>query len=176
VRGKVDEFAGEYKLSVVNDSGVYLPPSPTENKGLWGRNGGKDSPIDRTSMDEPFTISRESCEGYRRSFDISARSPVIDSPQSSSQSDRSNRPSLEGMYKLSPPVRAKESTCVQDEFEEIKLDDNKPKKRGIFARFGADSSAKFTSVFKRDTLVESAHESELKSINPLEKQPIQFAA
>jgi len=176
---KADEFAGEYKLSVVNDSGVYLPPSPTEEKSFWGRCSGKDSPIDRTSMDDPFTISRESCEGYRRSFDISARSPVIDSSRSSSQFGSSNRSSIEKLPKLSTAVMIEESTGIDDEFEEIKLDGNKPKKRSIFARFGGDSTtspARFTHVFKKDSLVESVHESELKNIVPLERQGIQLAA
>lgn len=183
VRGKVDEFAGEYKLSVVNDSGVYLPPSPTEKKSFWKRNGGKsDSPIDRTSMDEPFTIPRESCEGYRRSFDISARSPIIDPSRPSLQLDgRSTRPSFERLTKLSPPVKIEESAVPDDGFEEIKLDDSKPKKRGIFARFGGDSTTvtppgRFTSAFKREAPVESAHESELKRIPPPEKHGIQLTA
>lgn len=183
VRGKVDEFAGEYKLSVVNDSGVYLPPSPTEKKGFWKRNGGKsDSPIDRTSMDEPFTIPRESCEGYRRSFDISARSPIIDPSRPSLQLDgRSTRPSFERLSKLSPPVKIEESTVPDDDFEEIRLDDSKPKKRGIFARFGGDSATatppgRFTSAFKKEIPAESIQESELKRIPPIEKQDIQLVA
>ncbi|KAF8425586.1 hypothetical protein EV426DRAFT_701562 [Tirmania nivea] len=181
IRGKADEFAGEYKLSVVNDSGVYLPPSPTEKKSFWKRNGGKsDSPIDRTSMDEPFTISRESCEGYRRSFDISARSPIIDPSRPSLQLDgRSTRPSFERLTRLSPPVRIEECTVLGDGFEEIKLDDSKPKKRGIFARFGGDSTApsgRFTSAFKKETSAESIQESELKKISSPEKQGIQLTA
>ncbi|RPB26928.1 hypothetical protein L211DRAFT_834599 [Terfezia boudieri ATCC MYA-4762] len=183
IRGKEDEFAGEYKLSVVNDSGVYLPPSPTEKKSFWKRNGGKsDSPIDRTSMDEPFTIPRESCEGYRRSFDISARSPIIDPSRPSLQLDgRSTRPSFERLTKLSPPVRIEECTVRGDSFEEVKLDDNKPKKWGIFARFGGDSAAttpsgRFTSAFKKETPAESIQESELKKFSTPEKQGIQLAA
>ena len=35
---------------------------------------------------------------------------------------------------MSPPVKIEESTVPDDGFEEIKLDDSKPKKRGIFAR------------------------------------------
>lgn len=183
IRGKADEFAGEYKLSVVNDSGVYLPPSPTEKKSFWKLNGGKsDSPIDRTSIDEPFTIPRESCEGYRRSFDISARSPIIDPSRPSLQLDgRSDRPSFERLTKLSPPVRVEECIVSGDGFEEIKLDDHKPKKWSIFARFGGDSTAatpsgRFTSAFKKETPAELIQESELKKIPPPEKQGIQLTA
>lgn len=56
---------------VVNDSGVYLPPSPTEDKPSWPRRY-----LSRNSTDtrsdvgeiEPFGISRESFDSYRRSF------------------------------------------------------------------------------------------------------------
>ncbi|KAK4039769.1 hypothetical protein C8A01DRAFT_46797 [Parachaetomium inaequale] len=83
---------GEYKMSVVNDSGVYLPPSPIEREASWPRRY-----LARTSSDkgsslavsggggsgrpsgeiEHFSISRESFDSYRRSFDISAKSPVV---------------------------------------------------------------------------------------------------
>lgn len=70
----------EYKMSVVNDSGVYLPPSPPEKKGFWSRRsnptGGANSYDDEKEI-EPFSISRESFDSYRRSFDISAKSPVL---------------------------------------------------------------------------------------------------
>lgn len=56
---------------VVNDSGVYLPPSPTDDKPSWPRRY-----LSRNSTDtrsdvgeiEPFGISRESFDSYRRSF------------------------------------------------------------------------------------------------------------
>ena len=79
------------------------------------------------------------------------------------------------MMKLSPPVRIEETPATADDgFEEIKLDDNKPKKRGIFGRFGGDSttasvpSSKFIS-FKREHPTESVHGSELKRIPSPEK-------
>jgi hypothetical protein len=59
---------------VVNDSGVYLPPSPTEEKGAWPK---KYLAVSRSSSDakgsgpgeiEHFSISRESFDSYRRSF------------------------------------------------------------------------------------------------------------
>lgn len=104
---------------------------------------------------------------------------MTDSSRSSSQFDSSTRPSIEKLPKLSPVVMIEESTHIDDDFEEIKLDSNKPKKRSIFARFGGDSttsSPRFTHVFKKDSLVESVHESELKNITPLERQGIQLAA
>lgn len=183
---KENEDAG-YKLSVVNDSGVYLPPSPTEKKSFWRKSGGRvDSPIDRTSVDEPFTISRESFESYRRSFDISARSPVIDA----------TRPSLDGRPRMSldsrrsrlaPPAKIDEHSATgEDGFEEIKLDDTKPKKRGIFSRFGTDASTTtpnptapvvsnglasgFKFGTKKDAIIETVHENELKKLGTTKEQ------
>ncbi|KAI0025331.1 hypothetical protein F4780DRAFT_323066 [Xylariomycetidae sp. FL0641] len=80
IRSAKSQDNGDYQM-MVNDSGVFLPPSPNEEKGLWPRR----APASRTSMDtrssigdiEHFSISRESFDSYRRSFDISARSPVI---------------------------------------------------------------------------------------------------
>lgn len=82
---------------------------------------------------------------------------------------------------MSPPVRIEEYTAPDDGFEEIKLDDSKPKKRGIFARFGGDSTAttqsgRFTSTFKKETPTESIQASELKKIHSPEKQGIQLTA
>ncbi|CAK4032837.1 Hypothetical predicted protein [Lecanosticta acicola] len=135
----------EYKLSEINDSGVYLPPSPTnEKKSFWGAASSRSttsSSLHRCAFDEnePFSISRESFDSYRRSFDISARSPVI--------------PTLEGRPRGSldsrtfhPPPRSSNSfhrplqvpqTQEEDRFEDVNIDDPKPqpqKKRGIFAR------------------------------------------
>jgi hypothetical protein len=72
VRSSKGQDNGEYKMSVVNDSGVYLPPSPTEEKGVWPRKylTSRTSTDTRSSMGdiEPFSISRESFDSYRRSF------------------------------------------------------------------------------------------------------------
>ncbi|KAK4103110.1 hypothetical protein N658DRAFT_301321 [Parathielavia hyrcaniae] len=70
---------GEYKMSVVNDSGVYLPPSPVEREAAWPRRYLSRTSSDRSSGGEieHFSISRESFDSYRRSFDISAKSPVV---------------------------------------------------------------------------------------------------
>ncbi|KAL2118970.1 hypothetical protein VTJ04DRAFT_5929 [Mycothermus thermophilus] len=88
--GRRSQDTGEYKMSVVDDSGVYLPPSPTEREAVWPRRY-----LSRTSSDhrrstsssgvtggeiEHFPISRESFDSYRRSFDITARNPITTSP------------------------------------------------------------------------------------------------
>lgn len=60
-----------WRSAVVNDSGVYLPPSPTDDKPSWPRRY-----LSRNSTDtrsdvgeiEPFGISRESFDSFRRSF------------------------------------------------------------------------------------------------------------
>lgn len=97
----------KHPCAVVNDSGVYLPPSPTsERDAFWSTSASANgtahrrtyitslSSLSRTSTDnngnspttagrsslgdiEPFSISRESFDSYRRSFDISAKSPVV---------------------------------------------------------------------------------------------------
>ena len=80
---------GLLSKQVVNDSGVYLPvssqqfallcvradvgqPSPPEKKSFWPRrsnpSGTSTSTRDSESEIEPFSISRESFDSYRRSF------------------------------------------------------------------------------------------------------------
>ncbi|KAF3939420.1 hypothetical protein ABW19_dt0201515 [Dactylella cylindrospora] len=148
-----EEDTNAYKLSVVNDSGVYLPPSPTEKKSFWG----KSEPTAAASKDVPdtqdigFAISRESFDSYRRSFDISARTPVTDSQRHSMQSSRSSfdalgwgRQSLDS--KLSYPNRlpsidvsesASEEDEGEEEFRDVDLNDNSqaPKKKSFLGRF-----------------------------------------
>ncbi|KAL2159292.1 hypothetical protein VTH06DRAFT_2727 [Thermothelomyces fergusii] len=84
--GRRSYDTGEYKMSVVNDSGVYLPPSPVEREASWPRrylsrtSSGRSSNLTRGDSGEldQFPISRESFDSYRRSFeDICARSPVV---------------------------------------------------------------------------------------------------
>ncbi|KAI9894364.1 MAG: hypothetical protein M1814_003120 [Vezdaea aestivalis] len=133
-------------MSVVNDSGVYLPPSPPEKKSFWHRSNASitSSSNHRSCLNEnePFSISRESFDSYRRSFDISARSPVI-------LPDTPPRHSLESWSARAPrslrsdPRSDLTSPTQEETFEEVKLaDDPKPqKKRGIFGRFGDSSEA-----------------------------------
>ncbi|KOS19080.1 hypothetical protein ESCO_000990 [Escovopsis weberi] len=133
---------GEYKMSVVNDSGVYLPPSPTEDKGLWRPRhlSSRASTQSRSSSGdmEQFSISRESFDSYRRSFDIMARSPI-------SVQDSSVRQSLDSAnsnYHLSSKSAIdrsvdRELPPPEELFEDIGLDDQKavPRKRGFFSKF-----------------------------------------
>ncbi|KAI9816410.1 MAG: hypothetical protein M1832_005077 [Thelocarpon impressellum] len=132
----------EYKLSVVNDSGVYLPPSPPEKTSFWhGSNASITSSNHRSmlSENEPFSISRESFDSYRRSFDISARSPVT-------QPDAPPRQSLDSRFARLPKSAVtarrldREPPTAEEGFEDVGLhDEAKPKKKSIFSRF-ADSS------------------------------------
>ncbi|KAI5819783.1 hypothetical protein BZA77DRAFT_303534 [Pyronema omphalodes] len=172
---KNDDEKNTYKMSVVNDSGVYLPPSPVERKSFWKResssSSSKNRPPIQCAPDEQFTISRESFDSYRRSFDISARSPISDvasgrtsfdarpyaerhsmdvRPSTGRMSlDVPPRMSLDGRPKTSydrqsprlAPVKVVEEP--EDEFEEVKLvDDTRPKKHSIFSRFGGDHGNK----------------------------------
>lgn len=141
----------EYKMSVVNDSGVYLPPSPPEKKSFWPkRSPSAHPPPSRSSPAEiePFSISRESFDSYRRSFDISARSPVV--PQ---------EPYIRGRHSLDTMTRLPRSAIgdrkferqpptAEEGFEEVGLnDENKPpaqnmqqaqKRKSFFSKFGDD--------------------------------------
>jgi hypothetical protein len=159
---------------VVNDSGVYLPPSPPEKKSFWKKSeSSSHSSKVRTppSEEEQFVIPRESFECYRRSFDISARSPVTDIAPSRGSFDL--RPATRASLDVRPTTRASLdvrpsrasldvqpsarlsldqrplrrgpgfSSTLEDAFEEVKLTDEaaRPKKRSIFSRFGADHGA-----------------------------------
>ncbi|KAJ9663792.1 hypothetical protein H2201_005513 [Coniosporium apollinis] len=142
----------EYKLSEINDSGVYLPPSPTEKKSFWSSrsNTSTNSSNHRSvlSENEPFSISRESFDSYRRSFDISARSPIPDMdsfPRQSLDSRRARMPNermpSDRLPRSSLSIDRVEPT-PEEGFEEVGLNDEvKPKRRGLFSRFGDSSEA-----------------------------------
>ncbi|KAI1115224.1 hypothetical protein F5Y14DRAFT_140091 [Nemania sp. NC0429] len=133
---------GDYKMSVVNDSGVYLPPSPTDEKGLWPRRLANS----RTSMDtrssigdiEHFSISRESFDSYRRSFDICARSPILvqDRPRQSLDSAALSRNPRSSVRNYS---FERELPTAEEGFEDVGLNDDQkqqqPKKKSFFAKF-----------------------------------------
>ncbi|KAK6544404.1 hypothetical protein TWF694_001100 [Orbilia ellipsospora] len=148
-----EEDNNVYKLSTVNDSGVYLPPSPVEKKGYWGRRESTNgSPIEvPNSEDIGFAISRESFDSYRRSFDISARTQVSDSQRASMQSSRSSLEALGwGMSSLDakpnrmPSIDVSETVSDDEdgEFRDIDLNDNSQaqKKRHFLGRFSAGST------------------------------------
>jgi len=137
--------ATEYQLSEINDSGIYIPPSPPpKDRSFFSRSSTSTSYSTQrgtpTDTNEPFNISRESFDSYRRSFDISARSPIpsFDTPARQSLDSRrilhsqSSRPSFQGRHIDRPHA------SVEEGFEEVGLNDEaKPiKKRGLFSRFG----------------------------------------
>ncbi|KAJ4163889.1 hypothetical protein LMH87_005593 [Akanthomyces muscarius] len=140
---------GEYKMSVVNDSGVYLPPSPTEEKAQhWPKRhlSSRASTDTRSSFGdiEHFPISRESFDSYRRSFDITARSPIkhkeapVRQSLDSARFPRQQR-SVHRKIERQPPT-------PEESFEDVGLDDAKqqPRKRGFFAKL-TDSQDKDSS-------------------------------
>ncbi|KAJ5158752.1 uncharacterized protein N7500_008403 [Penicillium coprophilum] len=139
IRSSQDE-PSEYKLSVVNDSGVYLPPSPPERPSFWRRYPGSNKSThhrDLVDENEPFSISRESFDSYRRSFDISARSPIIHpdaGPSRTSLDSRFSRLTPSGTQSSS---FTKPDPMEEEAFEEVGLNDEvKPKKKGFLSRFG----------------------------------------
>jgi len=138
----------EYQLSEINDNGIYIPPSPPPKERSFFSRSSTSTSYSTTHRgtpsenNEPFNISRESFDSYRRSFDISARSPIPsfdERPRQSLDSRRvlhsqASRPSFQGRHIDRP------HEPVEEGFEEVGLnDETKPKKRGLFSRFG-DSS------------------------------------
>lgn len=150
----------EYKMSVV-DSGVYLPPSPTEEQGQWPRRY-----LSRTSTDtrsssgdiEHFSISRESFDSYRRSFDISARAPVnyqdnkTRASLDSHRFPRLHRSALDYQGRMDYPT-----PTAEEPFEDVGLDDQKhhqqqgsaqqSRKRGFFSKFSDGQEKESVSRF-----------------------------
>ncbi|CAG8380128.1 unnamed protein product [Penicillium salamii] len=134
----------EYKLSVVDDGGVYLPPSPPEKPSFWRRYPGSNKASNHRDLvdeNEPFSISRESFDSYRRSFDISARSPIIHAesgPSRTSLDSRCSRLTPSGTHSTS---FTKPDPMEEETFEEVGLSDEvKPKKKGFLSRFGDSSN------------------------------------
>ncbi|KAK6335590.1 hypothetical protein TWF696_002358 [Orbilia brochopaga] len=148
-RSSREEDNNTYKLSVVNDSGVYLPPSPVEKKSFWGKRETPSVPSQEApdTQDIGFAISRESFDSYRRSFDISARTHIPDSQRPSLQSSRSSldalgwgRSSLDATPNRLPSADVTESASEDDEegeFRDVDLNETSQgqKKRGFLGRF-----------------------------------------
>ncbi|PLB39963.1 uncharacterized protein BDW47DRAFT_102007 [Aspergillus candidus] len=153
IRKSCENQPPEYKLSVVDDNGAYLPPSPPEKQSIWRRPGSNNSNHrSLVNENEPFSISRESFDSYRRSFDISARSPVSHSDALPSRTSLDSRFSRMSSPSLQHGSAKKPQTMEEEQFEEVELgaDDPKPKKRGIFSRFGdfnSDSQSSKSSTF-----------------------------
>ncbi|OAQ72353.2 hypothetical protein VFPPC_12759 [Pochonia chlamydosporia 170] len=151
IRSNKSHDTGEYKMSVVNDSGVYLPPSPTEDKAQWPRKYLSSRASTETGSSvgdiEHFPISRESFDSYRRSFDITAKSPIISHDGLGRQSldsarfRRLPRSAIDRKFEREPPT-------AEEGFEDVGLDDHKqqPRKRGFFAKLtdSQDSSGQAT--------------------------------
>ncbi|OKL59861.1 hypothetical protein UA08_04477 [Talaromyces atroroseus] len=146
-RNSREEVSNEYKLSVVNDSGVYLPPSPPEKRSFWSRTSNSKATTNHRNLvdeNEPFSISRESFDSYRRSFDISAKSPIqyADNVQSRASLDSSRFSRLGERPAIKSQTFVKPQSMEEEAFEDVGLADEeaKPKKRGLFSRFGDNSS------------------------------------
>jgi len=145
---------GMYKLSVVDTSGTFLPPSPPDSgraSGVkaWGLHRKQNKPRERmASADEPFIISRESFEGYRRSFDIGGTSPTLaaspmfaNSPRLSLDSSMSTcAPSISSRasrLRVSSIPKVDEGLASEAPFEDVKLEeDDRATRKTILSRFG----------------------------------------
>lgn len=135
----------EFKLSSVTDNGEYMPPSPTEKKSYWHKSPSTTNSSNHRNVlndNEPFSISRESFDSYRRSFDISGRSPIIHADSYTSRGSLDSRRSgLHPRSSLSTDTFARKPPLESDAegFEDVKLQDEsavKPKKKGFLSRFG----------------------------------------
>lgn len=153
IRSSKSHDVGEYKMSVVNDSGIYLPPSPTEEKGQhWPRKhlSSRASTDTRSSSGdiEPFSISRESFDSYRRSFDITARSPIRHNEAPVRQSLDSAR--FPRQQRSVHRKIERQPATLEENFEDVGLDDGKqqPRKRGFFAKLtdGQDKDSSPSSI------------------------------
>ena len=146
IGSRKSQDTGEYKMSVVNDSGVYLPPSPTnEKEPTWHRKylSSRNSSDTRSSLGdiEHFSISRESFDSYRRSFDISAKSPVVTHETVPRQSLDSVRFPRFPRSSINDRRFDKEPPTAEENFEDVGLNDDQkqqPKKKGFFSKFGGE--------------------------------------
>ncbi|KAK4459094.1 hypothetical protein QBC42DRAFT_12585 [Cladorrhinum samala] len=192
------------KKKVVNDSGIYLPPSPIEEKATWPKRYLSRQSSDKSSIVsgdiEHFPISRESFDSYRRSFDISAKSPVqITSDTYSRQSlDSSRHQYMSRSFKARKPAvffpeDSEEAGNQSDRFEDVVLGDDKQetssqqqqqqqqkKKGGFFSRLGhhegggeSESGWGFVPGRKK-AVVESGLAQELGAVSkPAEKRTVE---
>jgi hypothetical protein len=143
-----EKQAAEYKLSEINDSGICLPPSPgEERKSFWGHTNSSRSTTSTSTThrslikeNEPFNISRESFDSYRRSFDISGRSPVIGAMGRPSMGERP-RPSFDSRtFQPSPRKPIVPIAAEEEGFVDVGLNDDPkptPKKRGFLGHFSS---------------------------------------
>ncbi|EER42905.1 conserved hypothetical protein [Histoplasma capsulatum H143] len=137
---------------------LQISPSPTEKKSFWRKPSSQNNTRSLVDENEPFPISRESFDSYRRSFDICARSPVSQSDSGLSRTSfesRLSRPtttprSTISGYTFDPPsespheVRGQQQEHEdadeqdQEQFVDIGLNDDAKlkKKKGFLARLG----------------------------------------
>ncbi|KAM3071301.1 hypothetical protein ACMFMG_008892 [Clarireedia jacksonii] len=123
----------------------------SEKKSFWPRKAGNlsNAPANNrtTSNDgiDPFPISRESFDSYRRSFDISARSPIspIEAYSGRQSLDSARIPRMprsaigDRRFDRQPPT-------AEEGFEDVGLNDEankqqQTKKKGFFSRIGDDA-------------------------------------
>lgn len=146
IKSSKSQDTGEYKMSVVNDSGVYLPPSPThEKEASWPTRylSSRKSTDTRSSIGdiEHFSISRESFDSYRRSFDVSAKSPIINHEPATRQSLDSARFHRLPRSSLNERRVNRQPPTEEEQFEDVGLNDEQkaqPKKKGFFSKFGSE--------------------------------------
>ena len=200
LRSNRTQDSGDYKLSVVNDSGVFIPPSPAEEKheALWPR---KPVASARTSVDgrtsigeiEHFGISRESFDSYRRSFDISAKSPVMVQERPRQSLDSARYPRFPRANHRGPSIDIDQPTLVEEGFEDVGLHDDQkhgnqqtqadqPKKRSFFSKLtdsqephsGATTPSQGMSRFipGRKRAPSTGHDSELGSMQRMSTLPL----
>jgi hypothetical protein len=165
-----DTLANHVSRAEINDSGICLPPSPgEERKSFWGHTNSSRSTTTTTSThrslikeNEPFNISRESFDSYRRSFvrvscqqsqhqvdygltlsfqDISGRSPIVGAMGRPSMGERP-RPSFDSRtFQPSPrkSTNLQRPPLEEEGFEEVRLNDAapQPKKRGFLGHFSS---------------------------------------
>jgi len=129
-----------YKLSVINDSGVYLPPSPQETvSSFWSRRS-KSTMKTESLFEEPFSsISRESFDSYRRSFDLGGCTREKLAPRMSLDANCGSK----GKFTKATPffIPFVEEPGDDDLMDETLVldDDVKVKKSNYLSRFGARS-------------------------------------
>ncbi|KAF2667912.1 hypothetical protein BT63DRAFT_480814 [Microthyrium microscopicum] len=115
----------EVQLHDIDSNGAFLPPNDSPIRPTrWPSTSNSSTRSATHSLDdtEPFRISRESFDSYRRSFDIGAREPVQSSANTPART----------------PVFERRSDKWEEEkshFEEVVLDEPAlVRKRGLFAR------------------------------------------
>ena len=148
-------------------------PSPPEKKSFWQRTSSSTSSSNHRSMlneNEPFSISRESFESYRRSFvrsspnisqslpltkfiqDISARSPIRQHDSTTPRQSLDSRMARPPRSAIKSNQFERPEPTDEEAFEDVGLNDEAKqpqKKRGIFSRFGDNNENAATSDTSR---------------------------